>query len=141
MIVPDVNVLVFAYDAKSPFHVSARDWWEHTLDEGMPVGLPWVTALGFIRIVTQRRLFVDPLSVHQAVAHVRSWLGMPNVRIIMPGQDHGDILFGLLERLGTAGNLTTDAHLAALAIEYKAEIVSADIDFARFPGLKWRRLE
>jgi predicted nucleic acid-binding protein len=68
---------------------------------------------------------------------VRSWLDHTGVRILAPGEHHADILFGFLTRLGTAGNLTTDAHLAALAIEYRAELVSTDTDFARFPGLRW----
>lgn len=74
---------------------------------------------------------------HGAQRRVRSWLAHPRVTIIAPGEQHAVILFGLLERLGVAGNLTTDAHLAALAIEYQAELASTDADFARFPGLRW----
>ena len=72
-----------------------------------------------------------------AIERVRSWLEVPNVEIISPGEDHGDILFRLIEEVGTAGDLTTDAHLAALAIEHSAELVSTDTDFARFRGLRW----
>lgn len=103
-----------------------------------PVGLPWATALGFIRLMTHRSVLVTPMSAHAAVAHVRAWFAQPNVRVVDPGADHLDILARLLAALGTAGNLTTDAHLAALAIEYQCELCSNDADFTRFPGLRWR---
>ena len=137
MIIPDVNILVYAYNKDAKQHKVAREWWERTLDQSQPVGLPWVTILGFIRISTQRRIIEHPMFPHQAIARVRSWLELPNVEIISPGEDHGDILFRLIEEVGTAGDLTTDAHLAALAIEHGAELVSTDTDFARFRGLRW----
>jgi toxin-antitoxin system PIN domain toxin len=93
--------------------------------------------LGFIRISTHRQILSNPLPVVTATAHVRAWLGQPPVTVIDPGSRHADILFRLLETLGTAGNLTTDSHLAALAIEHQAELHSTDADFARFPGLRW----
>jgi toxin-antitoxin system PIN domain toxin len=99
--------------------------------------MSWTSILGFIRVATHRRILDNPMHPGQAVALVQSWLGMRNVQIITPGEAHGEILFGLLDHLGTAGDLTTDAHLAALAIEYQAELVSTDVDFARFPRLRW----
>jgi len=137
MILPDVNVLIHAYDSKSPVHDPVRDWWERTLSGPRPVALSWVTILGFIRIMTNRRIMLAPIGVAEAIADARSWLEHPRVRLLEPGERHAEILFALLEELGTAGNLTTDAHLAALAIEYQAEIASTDTDFARFPGLRW----
>ncbi|MBI3694772.1 MAG: type II toxin-antitoxin system VapC family toxin [Acidobacteria bacterium] len=137
MTIPDVNILVHAYDADFRQHQAARDWWEEALNLQYPVGLPWVVTLGFLRIVTNRSILARPLPVAAALDIVRSWLKRPGVRILVPGERHGDIVFGLLEELGAAGNLTTDAHLAALAIEYRAEIASTDADFARFPGLRW----
>ena len=137
MIVPDVNLLVLAYDSLSPRHPEARAWWEATLERARPVGLPWVSILGFIRIMTHRGIMANPMKVSEALGRVRSWLAHPRVTIIAPGEQHAEILFGLLERLGVAGSLTTDAHLAALAIEYQAELASTDADFARFPGLRW----
>ena len=100
-------------------------------------GSPWASALGFIRIATHRRIWPKPLAVNDAVRYVRAWIDHPRVRIVTPGERHAEILFGLLSRLGAAGNLTSDAHLAALAIEYQAELVSSDADFGRFPGLRW----
>jgi uncharacterized protein len=137
VIVPDVNLLVHAYNVESSRHAGARAWWEGLLNSTRPVGLPWVVLLGFVRLATNRRVLTHPLTPADACGRVRSWLGQPFVAITHPGERHAEILFGLLERLGTAGNLTTDAHLAALAIEHQAELHSTDADFARFPGLKW----
>lgn len=138
MILPDVNVLVHAYNAESPVHEADRTWWERTLSEPTPVGLAWSVALGYIRIATHPRILANPLPADVACAHVEAWLAQPQVLLLHPGERHALILFDLLRRLGTAGNLTSDAHLAALAIEHQAEIASTDADFARFPGLRWR---
>jgi toxin-antitoxin system PIN domain toxin len=101
------------------------------------VGLAWAAVLGFIRITTHRQVLANPLPVTTACAHARAWLAQPYVVMLDPGPRHAEIVFGLLESLGTAANLTTDAHLAALAIEYQAELHSTDADFARFSGLRW----
>lgn len=137
MILPDVNLLLHAYNSESPAHAAARAWWEGLLNGTRPVGLAWAVILGFIRIATHRQVLTNPLPVTTACAHARAWLAQPYVGLIDPGARHAEILFGLLESLGTSGNLTTDAHLAALAIEHQAELHSTDADFARFPGLRW----
>jgi len=137
MLVPDINILVHTYNSNSPRQALARDWWEKTLGGPRPVGMPWATALGFIRVMTHRAILENPLPVREAIRRVRGWFAHPRVQILTPGEHHADILLRLLEHLGTGGNLTTDAHLAALAIEYQAELVSTDTDFARFPGLRW----
>ena len=139
MIIPDVNVLIHAYNIASPVHEESKVWWRKTMDDGTPVGLPWVSALGFIRIMTNRGPGGPAMAVATAVGHVKQWLRRPAVRILHPGEHHAEILFSLLEIAGTGGNLTTDAHLAALAIEYHGELVSCDTDFTRFPGLRWRK--
>lgn len=137
MIVPDVNLLVHAYNAESPGHAAARAWWERRLNGTQPVGLAWAAMLGFIRLTTNRQVLAHPWPVVDACTHVRAWLARPCVTVLHPGDRHADLLFGLLESIGTAANLTTDAHLAALAIEHQAELNSTDADFARFPGLRW----
>lgn len=137
MIVPDVNLLVHAYNTESRVHARARSWWEGLLNGTRPVGLAWAAVLGFIRITTHRQVLSNPMSVATACSHARAWMAQPCVMPLDPGARHAEILFGLLESLGTAGNLTTDAHLAALAIEHQAELHSTDADFARFPGLRW----
>jgi uncharacterized protein len=138
MIVPDINVIVHAYHAGSPAHAQARAWWEDTLSGPVPVGIAWAVALGFIRITTHARILSNPLSPAVACSHVESWLAQPQVMLLHPGERHASTLFELLRRLGTAGNLTTDAHLAALVIEHQAELCSTDADFSRFSGLEWR---
>ena len=137
MILPDINILIHAYNSNSPRHALARSWWEQTLAGPSPVGMAWAAALGFIRIMTHRGVMMNPMPVGEAIRRVRTWLDHPRVQIVTPGDAHAQILFRLLEELGTAGNLTTDAHLAALAIEYQAQLASTDTDFARFRGLRW----
>jgi toxin-antitoxin system PIN domain toxin len=137
MIVPDVNLLIHAYNSDSPRHDKAKAWWEERMNGDDLVGLAWVVVLGFIRIATHRQILAHPLPAGAVCARVRSWLARPQVSILHPGARHAEILFELLEALGTAGNLTTDAHLAALAIEHQAELHSTDADFARFSGLRW----
>ncbi len=137
MIVPDINLLVHAYNSESAAHAAARRWWEDALNGTRPVGLAWVVMLGFMRITTHRQILERPLTVTAACARVRGWLDRPCVAVLHPGDRHAGVLFHLLETLGTAANLTTDAHLAALAIEHQAELHSTDADFQRFPGLRW----
>jgi uncharacterized protein len=137
MIIPDVNLLIHAYNGESPVHATARGWWERLMNGTEPVGLAWVVILGFIRITTHRQVLANPLPVATACAHVKAWLARPCVGVVHPGERHAEILFGLLDSLGTAANLTTDAHLAALAIEHQATLHSTDADFGRFPGLRW----
>jgi toxin-antitoxin system PIN domain toxin len=111
VIIPDVNLLLYAYDADSPFHARAAAWWRSCLSGSEPVGMPGVVAFGFVRVGTSARAFRSPMMVSEAAAHVRSWLQRPMVRILEPGPDHlGDVL-RLLEALGAAGNLVTTARL------------------------------
>lgn len=138
MIVPDINLLIHAYNSDSGVHAEARRWWETVLSEQAPVGLAWVVMLGFIRVATHPRVLANPLPIDKACSHVEAWLRQPQVLILHAGENHAVVLFDLLRKLGSGGNLTTDAHLAALAIEHQAELQSTDADFARFPGLRWR---
>ena len=137
MIVPDINLLVYAYNEDAPFHAAAKTWWQRSLSEDEPVGLAWAVVLGFVRLMSNRRVLARPMPAAEAAGHCRSWLAQPNARIILPGSTHMDVLERLLG--GPVGpNQVTDAHLAALAIEHQAELHSNDSDFARFPGLRWR---
>jgi toxin-antitoxin system PIN domain toxin len=137
MIVPDVNVLLHAYNAGSRRHTAFKSWWEAMLSGNRPVGLAWPALLGFIRVSTHPKIMEKPLPVERAIMIVRSWIAAPCAEMIWPGSRHAEILFGLLEAAGTAGNLTTDAHIAAMAIEYEAEVATTDLDFGRFAGLRW----
>ncbi len=137
MILPDVNVLVHAHNADSAVHARARQWWRECLSGSEGIGLAWVALLGFVRLTTNRRIVTRPLRVQQAMAVVASWLDLPHVHLAQPSDTHFARLRTELERLGTAGNLTTDAHLAVLAIERGYVLHTTDADFARFPGLRW----
>jgi uncharacterized protein len=138
VILPDLNLVVYAHNDDAPDHAASRAWWEGLLNGPTPVGVPWAVALGFVRLMTHRAVLNTPMSPTVAVAHVRSWCAQPQVQVLEPGAQHLDILDRLLSTAGTGGNLTTDAHLAALAIEHQCELHSNDTDFARFPGLRWR---
>ncbi len=138
MIVPDINLLVYAYNKQALRHEPAKAWWEATIGGSTPVGLPWVTSSGFIRIMTHRRILEKPISSEAAIDLVRSWLNQPTVVILEPGPKFTGLFLGYLAKLGTAGDLTTDAQLAALAVENQAELHSNDADFSRFDGLRWR---
>lgn len=138
MIIPDANLLLYAYDSDSPFHRAAAKWWAGLLSGSEPVGLCPVVVFGFLRLATHPKVFDRPMKAAEATARIRSWIERPNVRTLYPGSKHFDAVCVLLEAAGTAGNLVTDAQIAALALEYGAEIHSADTDFARFKGLVWK---
>jgi toxin-antitoxin system PIN domain toxin len=133
----DLNLLPYAVNRDSPDHGRARAWLDHVLKGDEPVAVPWMVVLGFLRLSTSTRVFPRPLSPDQALAVVDGWLARPAVVALAPGDQHWRVLRDLLTESGTAGNLTTDAHLAALAIEHGAELCSTDGDFARFRRLRW----
>jgi uncharacterized protein len=138
LIVPDLNLIVYAHNTDAPDHTRAVAWWEGLLNGTEPVAIPWVVVLGFIRLMTHRAVLTTPVTPAAAVAHVRSWFAQPVTEYLEPGGQHLDILDRMLAAAGAGGNLTTDAHLAALAIEHQCELHSNDADFGRFPGLRWR---
>jgi toxin-antitoxin system PIN domain toxin len=137
VIVPDVNLLLYAIIETFPEHPRARGWWEDLLNGKTEIGLAMPVLFGFVRLVTNPRVFDRPLPVDAALGHIEEWLGLPPVRLLHPGPRHLELAFGLIRGLGTAGNLTTDIQIAALALEYQAEVHSNDADFGRFPGLRW----
>lgn len=138
MIIPDANLLLYAYDASSPFHNAAAAWWSSCLSGRETIGLSAPVVFAFVRIGTSRRAFDDPLSLGEACDHVESWLRQPVVQLIET--DRADVVMSLdlLRTTGGGGNLATDAQLAAMAHRFDAVVHSADSDFARFPALKWR---
>lgn len=137
MIVPDVNLLLYAHVSGFVQHARARRWWEGVLNGDKEVGLAAPAVFGFIRLATSRAVFDRPLTVVDALARVHEWLSLSPVRFAVPGPRHPEIAFALLRELGTARSLTTDVQLAALAIEYQGEVHSNDTDFGRFRGLRW----
>jgi toxin-antitoxin system PIN domain toxin len=137
MIIPDVNLLLYAYDSRSPFHTEASAWWQRCLSGTEPVGFAPVVVFGFMRIATNPRAFRVPLTPGEAAQAVRSWLAQPVALVLEPPVDHIEQVLTLLETVGTAGNLVTDAEIASLAILHNAILHTADADFLRFSGLRW----
>lgn len=137
MIVPDINLLLYATVSAFPEHPRARRWLEDLMNGEESVGIAAPALFGFVRLGTNPRVFDPPMSVDEALQRVEEWLGRPHVHLLLPGQRHLEIAFQLLRHMGSAGNLTTDVQLAALAIEQQAQLHSNDTDFGRFPGLRW----
>jgi uncharacterized protein len=134
----DANVLIYAVNSDAPHHERSKSWLESALSATDPLGLPWVVLLAFLRVTTRRGIFERPLSIADAIGYVDAWLQQPPVELVVPGPNHWAILRTLVATSGTGGNLTSDAHLAALAIEGGWTLVSTDHDFQRFVGLKVR---
>jgi toxin-antitoxin system PIN domain toxin len=135
---PDVNLPIYAIDERSPKHRPAKLWLEQALSGTEEVGFAWLTLIGFVRISTNPAALERPFSVAEAFEYVDEWLDRPVATVIHPTERHAGLMRDLLESVGSAaGNLTSDAHLAALAIEHGAELCSHDNDFARFEGLRW----
>jgi toxin-antitoxin system PIN domain toxin len=132
----DANVLLYAVNPATPLHERARPWLDEALGGGETVGFAWTVLLAFLRLATSP-IFPTPLTVAEASGVAELWLAQPPAVVVEPTPRHLGIVRGLLEQTGTAANLVNDAHLAALALEHGAEVVSFDHDFQRFPGLRW----
>ncbi len=137
MIVPDVNVLIYAADASSRHHEAARSWWEDTLSGGVAVGIPWVVATGVMRILTNERIVQAPYAPTEALDLIDGWFERTMVVAIAPGPKHREILRGYVEQLGRGANAIPDAHIAAIATEHGGTLYSTDRGFARYDGLRW----
>jgi uncharacterized protein len=138
VILVDVNILLYATDSRSPQHGVAREWLDELLTGSAPLGIPWASLLGFLRLATNPRVMPRPLSIVAGWDQVTTWLTCEPVWIPQPTERHSDVLSRLLALPGVHGNLVSDAHLAALAIEHGLTLCSTDGDFARFPSLSWR---
>lgn len=138
MIIPDVNLLLYAAIDAFPRHKQARQWWERSVNSAELIGLTGPVIYGFLRISTNPRLLKPPLSIEEATGRIEGWLDQPNVTWVAPGPRSRILAFGFLRAVGTAGNLTTDAQIAALAMESDATVYSNDSDFGRFEGVSWR---
>lgn len=133
----DANVLLYAVNTSADRHEEARSWLDGQLTGRSTVGFTWLALLAFLRLSTKPGLFPAPLPVAGALDRVGDWLAQPTSVLLEPTVQHLQVLRALLEGSGTGGNLTSDAHLAALAIEHRGTIVSYDSDFGRFPGVRW----
>jgi uncharacterized protein len=133
----DANLLLYAVDESSHHHAVAKQWLEERLSGPETFAFAWAVLLAFVRLATHPRVFDAPLTLEEALDLIDSWLTQPCATVVQPTDRHSQLLRELLAPLGTAGNLTSDAHLAALAIEHGAELCSADADFTRFPRVRW----
>lgn len=139
MIVPDANLLVFAYHDESPFYAEARRWWEDLVNGDETIGIPWVVSAAFIRLIGGTIALNRPMSPAEAVQQVRQWFGHEHIAPLNPGERHLEYLEQNLAIAGAAGSLATDAHIAALAMENGAVVHTHNArDFQRFDGLLWQ---
>jgi uncharacterized protein len=137
VIVLDANILLYAYDGLSSHHAKARTWVEQAFSGAEVIGLPWQTISAFLRIVTNPRFPGERFTLPEAIEIADQWLEQPNTRLLAPGDDHWRLFRQAAVEGQAAGPLISDAHLAALTIEYGGVLHTTDRDFARFPGLRW----
>ena len=137
MIVPDINLLIYAYNDGASQHTSARDWWEGLMCGEENVGIPWVVSIGFIRLMSNDRVVTTPLPATHAAGRASDWFRHQHVQPLNPGDQHLEYFRQNLAIPGSGTNLVMDAHISALAMEADAELHTYDSDFARFRGLRW----
>ena len=136
MIVPDVNLLVYAHNKGVPEHERARVWWERAVNGAEPIGLDWSVLLGFVRVMSNPRVTVRPQPPEDLLARISIILRRPSVKLVMPGLRHAELMRELFQASGAGPRMVTDIHLAALVIELGAVLATNDTDFARFPKLR-----
>lgn len=137
MKIVDLNILLYAVNPDAPHHDRIVEWWQEQLNGDESIGLAWTVTVGFLRISTHPRIFPSPLTPQEAIGHVDAWLALDIVTLLTENRDHWRTLRGLLTEVGVAGNLASDAHLAALARTHGATLASCDADFSRFRKLRW----
>ena len=138
MIVPDANLLIYAHNEVDPEHETAKRWWVALLSGRERVGIPLAVAMAFLRLTTSPKVLAEPLEVTFAIGIVESWFAHSHVQLLVYSEEHLAGFLAEVRQVGVAGNLTTDAHIATLAREYRATVHSTDSDFDRFEGLRWR---
>ena len=137
MILIDANLLIYAYHPRAELHEKSRAWLQAVLSGSDLVRFAWLTLWAFLRISTSHRVFERPLTTSEADAAISSWLARPVAGVVEPGEQHWEILRGIVRDGQTTGPLVMDAVLAAIALEHGATICTTDRDFSRFAGLKW----
>jgi uncharacterized protein len=135
--VVDTNLLLYAINDEAEQHDASRAWLDDALSGKATIGFAWIALVGFLRISTSRSVFANPLPIDEALLQVEEWLSSPAAVVLHPTERHVRYVADLLRPLGVAGNLVNDAHLAVLAVEHKATVVSFDHDFGRFDGVRW----
>ena len=135
----DLNLLIYAVNEDTANHNAAKSWLETQFNGTESIGIPWIVILGFLRIMTNGKIFPNPLTEEAALNLIDAWLQHPLIQIPEPGVNHWSLVKELILETGTAGNLTSDIHLAAIAIEHGAKLYTLDADFSRFRGLRWEK--
>ena len=138
MLIPDLNVLVHSVNSDDRNFEASAEWVSSAMNGAETIGLAWVVLVGFVRLTTSRRVLRAPLDSSEAVDMVRSWQSRSCTVLVEPTARHLDLLQGLLAETGTGGNLVNDAHIAVLALEHAATVITYDTDFERF-GVPWER--
>lgn len=137
MILPDLNLLLYAYNPYVPQHAAAHQWWTSVVNDDELIGLPYEITFGFVRIATNQRLGTAAIDLKTARSTVESWLDLPQVRILTPSPNHWRNVLDLMESAQASGAVFSDAVIAGYAIDHRATLCSNDADFSRFKGLKW----
>lgn len=135
----DANVLLYAANVDARHHTASREWLDAALAGADRVGFDWLVGVAFLRLATSRSVFPSPMSAAAASDQLGDWMAATGAVVVHPSTAHVAVMARLLEPTGSAGNLVNDAHIAALAIGHRAEIVSYDNDFTRFADVRWRR--
>ena len=138
MILPDVNVLIYAFRSDAENHLEHKSWLESVINGPAVYGISPQVLSGVVRVCTHPRIFARPSSQDETFRFCRTLLQQPNATVAMPGERHWSIFETLCDKSKAAGNLVQDAWFAALAIESGCEWITTDRDYARFPGLSWR---
>jgi toxin-antitoxin system PIN domain toxin len=138
LIVIDANLLLYAYDPRSPFYSDTRRWLGEAFSDEEEIGIPFQAVLAFLRVSTKLHAAGTTSGMAVALATIDSWLALANVKLLTPGPEHWPVFKKLCLAAGVTGDVSTDVHVAALAIENEATLCSADRDFTRLPGLRWR---
>lgn len=136
MIIPDVNLLVYAFSKKSPWHDAASRWWTAAMNGTEDIGIATSVALGFVRLLSNPKVVDRPVRPEVLLRVVESWLDFPRVRLVGPGFRHFEAMAALFAQSSAQFDLTTDIHIAALAMEHRAVVHTNDSDFGRFPRVK-----
>jgi toxin-antitoxin system PIN domain toxin len=136
MLIPDVNVLIYAFNASAPLHAQSRDWWQHEVSSGTALGIPLTVFQGFLRLLTNRKIVPQPYTVEQIFNLADDWWLQPNVSLLHPTRETYKHFRHLVERYQLAGSASTDGLIAAFALEHRSQLVTNDTDFLRFEELR-----
>ncbi len=138
MIIPDLNILVYAFNSDAPYHREASSWWESVVNAGELIGIPWVVYLGFLRLLSGRQVVQKPYPIDELLAITRDWFCYPNIRLLYSSSKTQELLEMLMSKYHLPGSLVTDAAITAAVMEHRGTLYSNDTDFKRFTEIRVR---